>query len=947
MESPALGLLDSPTPQTLGLFDSWTPMTPGRGTEGDSMESYFRYWGKADLKYPGEPKWHPLAYHSLDVSACALKLLLNHGDWLRKLSASSGLSEEILIEWLPFLLAIHDPGKFGNGFQNLRPDLQMILQGKSTPVGNSARHDTMGYELLMQHLPFWICRDDLARRSGSLLRPWVAAVTGHHGRPPRNDSSWALIQRDNFPHTVIEDIKHFIDDLISLLLPNGCHLPESGNDFSGKYKCVSWLLAGVAVAADWLGSNTKWFPYCEPTLNLKDYWQNVALPNAEKAIVESGLVQAHAAPFSGITSLFKSIKEPTPLQEWAQSVKLAGTPQLFILEELTGSGKTEAALALAARLLTEGLGSGIYVALPTMATADAMFDRVRNNGAYRRMFADDKISLALAHSADRLKFALEEENRKDSGYGKGEVESASEHCTAWLSDNRKKALLADFGIGTIDQALLAVLSAKHQSLRLLGLSTKVLVVDEVHACDAYMGELLERLLSFHAALGGTAILLSATLPQNQRARLLNAFASGLGCSAMPPSKQEYPLATHWHADANDGWEKQLEARKEVSRSVTVNTIAEEEYVLKKLDNSTANGGCAVWVRNTVADAVAAWNTWNSMHPDRQAILFHARFALIDRLRIGKSVENAFGPDSTIETRTGRLVIANQVIEQSLDVDFDYMVTDLVPIDLVIQRAGRLQRHIREAKGNRLLEKGAKDQRGGAQLGVLMPEPIADATSNWYTKLLPKAGKVYPDHARLWLTAHWLVANRGFFELPRQARDMIESVYGGKGDVKIPEGLEKAENKAIGDRSADRSLAALNALSFESGYQATGLHWNDDENAPTRLGEATVRVRLARTTDNGLIPWAETRTGMEWALSELTVPRRLIAGESPRHAALIDGARASMRDEGRYCVIVPLEENDTGNWYGFAANMDGDEIMVKYSQVTGLSIEKGVEDGSDL
>lgn len=912
------------------------------------MKGFFGYWGKADEKYPGEPKWHPLVYHSLDVAACAQMLLSKHNDWLRKLSDFSGLSEKLLAEWIPFLLAVHDPGKFGNGFQNQRPDLQKLLQGKATSVGSKARHDTMGYELLMQFLPSWLRREDLGKHGGLLLRPWIAAVTGHHGRPPRNDSSWALIQRDNFPISVIEDAKQFVVDIAALLLPKGCPLPETGSEFSERYKSVSWLLAGVAVAADWLGSNTKWFPYCEPVLNLTNYWREVALPNAEKAVVESGLVQAHAASFCGITSLLGNIKVPTPLQEWAQSVKLSETPQLFILEELTGGGKTEAALTLAARLLAEGLGSGVYVALPTMATADAMFDRVRKNGAYKRMFADEQISLALAHSADRLKFALEEENRKDSGYGKSkeETESASQQCTAWLSDNRKKALLADFGIGTIDQALLAVLSAKHQSLRLLGLSTKVLIVDEVHACDAYMGELLERLLSFHAALGGTAILLSATLPQNQKARLLNAFASGFSCSAMMPSKQDYPLATHWHADSDDEWENKVEARKEVSRSVTVNAITEEEEVFRRLENSTENGGCAVWVRNTVVDAVAAWNTWNSMHPDRQAILFHARFALIDRLRIGKDVENAFGPDSTLETRKGRLVIANQVIEQSLDVDFDDMVTDLVPIDLVIQRAGRLQRHIRDVSGNRLLVKGAKDERGGAQLGVLMPAPIVDAASNWYTKLLPKAGKVYTDHARLWLTAHWLVANRGF-ELPRQARDMLESVYGGKGRVKVPEGLEKAENKAIGDRSADRSLAALNALSFESGYQATGLHWNDDDNAPTRLGEATVRVRLARITDNGLIPWAETKTGMEWALSELTIPRRLIAGESPHYAALIDGARASMRDEGRYCVIVPLEENDGGNWYGFATNLDGGEIMVKYSQVAGLSIEKGVDDESDL
>ncbi|MDH4344158.1 MAG: CRISPR-associated helicase/endonuclease Cas3, partial [Nitrospira sp.] len=127
---------------------------------------------------------------------------------------------------------------------------------------------------------------------------------------------------------------------------------------------------------------------------------------------------------------------------------------LFVLEELTGSGKTEAALTLAARLMAEGQGRGVYLALPTMATADAMFDRVRRDDVWRRFFASGAAQLALAHSADRLKLRLEEANRRDAGYGPGEEDSASRNCTAWLADSRKKAMLADFGVGTLDQALL-------------------------------------------------------------------------------------------------------------------------------------------------------------------------------------------------------------------------------------------------------------------------------------------------------------------------------------------------------------------------------------------------------------------------------------------------------------------------------------------------------------
>lgn len=910
-----------------------------------NWKSYFKYWGKADLKYPNQPKWHPLVYHSLDVSACGQQLLIERHDWVNKLTSLSYLPKQEAIDWITFLLVIHDLGKFGDGFQNQRQDLLELLQGRSVSVGSNARHDTMGFELLMQYLPIWLGRDDFNSRGGALMRAWISAVAGHHGRPPRNDVSGALILRDNFPSFIIEDIKQFVTDAASFLLPGGCPLPKN-TSLAENYKGTSWLLAGLAVAADWLGSNTKWFAYQEPNMNLADYWREVALPKAEITIVESGLVQAQPAVFNGFTNLFRYIEEPTPLQEWSQEVALSKTPQLFILEELTGGGKTEAAIILTSRLMAEERGSGVYIALPTMATADAMFDRIRKDGVYRRVFNDEQVSLALAHSADRLKFALEEANRKDSGYGGEEPVTASQHCTAWLADNRKKALLADFGIGTIDQALLSVLSAKHQPLRLLGLSTKVLVIDEVHACDAYMGELLEHLLSFHAKLGGSAILLSATLPQNQRERFMNAFASGLDCSVITPSKWEYPLATHWYQNVSTTeYEKPLKARKEVSRTVKIELIGDEEAVFVRFRNDAERGVCAVWIRNTVADALLAWRKWNTDYPDRKAILFHARFALIDRLRIGKTVEHTFGPDSIDKTRHAKLVIANQVIEQSLDVDFDDMVTDLVPIDLVLQRTGRLQRHVRDAKGNRLKKNESRDQRGSPVLGVFMPDPVLDASSNWYRKLLPKAAKVYPDHGKLWLTAHWLKKNGGF-KLPEQAREMIEAVYGMDAEMNIPDGLIKTVTKVMGDQSADRSLAALNALNFGSGYQATSFHWNDDDNAPTRLGEATVRVRLARKTNDGLLPWADTKTGMEWPLSEVTIPKRMISGESPRYSSLLESARSNMKDEGRYCIIVPLKAKEFGQWQGYATNIDGDEMVVQYSPVTGLSVEKGVDDESD-
>lgn len=914
-------------------------------------ETYFRYWGKADSTFDGEPKWHPLIYHCLDVAACGQVLLRHQPVWLEKMAVLSGLDPGTLSHWLAFLLAIHDIGKFGDGFQALRPDLQGELQGRSARVAYNVRHDTLGYAVVMEHLPQWLECPHLAQRGGNLLRLWASAVTGHHGRPPRSDGLKASVLHHFPPAPVLHDTERFVLEMRRLFLPKDWAFPARSDNAVDHYKQSSWLVAGLAVVSDWLGSNTRWFNYQHSERSLKDYWQTVALPTAEQAVHESGLLGPSPAEQASFAGLFPHLASAlTPLQTWADSVTITPGPQLFILEELTGGGKTEAGLTLAARLMSEGQGRGLYFALPTMATADAMFDRLRKRHAdydqetWQGFFSTGESSLVLAHSAAATKTKLDTLRQSDAGYDhQHEEASASQHSTAWLADSRKKALLADFGVGTVDQALLGVLPLRHQSLRLLGLSTKILVVDEVHACDCYMRELLARLLRFHAGLGGSAILLSATLPIDQRARLLAAFADGAGYPTAKPDQSAYPLATHLNAAGLD--ETPLQAREAVSRPVAIDPLADEAAVFQRLEATIQGGGCAVWVRNTVVDAMAAWQTWNANHPDAQATLFHARFALGDRLKIAETIKHRFGPDSSAATRGGRLIVATQVVEQSLDVDFDDMVTDLAPIDLVVQRAGRLRRHARDVTGNRAPLEG----RGGARLGVLMPEPTLDAAADWFKGFLSKAARVYPDHGKLWLTARWMVEHGGF-DLAAQARDLIESVYGDTGYDQTPATLQKITDDAEGACHADRGTARGNLLSFEQGYDPTGLDWPDDDehtDITTRLGEKTVRLRLAKIVEDELIAWATTDPGIAWPLSELTVARRLVAGESPREAARIERARQSMPDEGRYCLILPLEQSGA-EWRGWALNQQDEDIRVIYSPTAGLRIETGdAIDESDL
>jgi CRISPR-associated endonuclease/helicase Cas3 len=347
------------------------------------------------------------------------------------------------------------------------------------------------------------------------------------------------------------------------------------------------------------------------------------------------------------------------------------------------------------------------------------------------------------------------------------------------------------------------------------------------------------------------------------------------------------------------------------------------------------------VRNTVADALEAYTLWVKENGAENVLLYHARFALTDRLRIGAEVLKRFGKESTAADRSGRLVIATQVVEQSLDVDFDYMVTDLAPIDLVIQRAGRLKRHARDVQGN---PTQGEDMRGEAVLGVLMPMADEQAGTGWYKAFFPRAAYVYTHHGQLWLTAYWLQTH-GAFAMPDHAREMIEFVYADDASERIPEGLQRSAATAEGDAMADRSMAAFNSLSLDVGYEVTSLHWREDDNTPTRLGEPTTTVRLARISGGQLVPWAEDDTNHPWELSQVTARAAQINGECDRYGSIIAAAKEQMRDRGKYCVVAPLEERD-GVWRGSVLGPRG-EIAVTYSPITGLATGKGEIDESDL
>ena len=712
-----------------------------------------------------------------------------------------------------------------------------------------------------------------------------AAVAGHHGRPPRDigrATARAVLRGPG--GKVAAD---FVSTVVETLQPK----PLPALDLSAA-KRLSWLLAGLTTLADWIGSNQTWFQYTDPHgTGLAEYWL-IARRRAENAIRQAGAAGAQAAPYGGAGQLL-ALPSLRPMQIAADTVALPHGPALIVLEDSTGAGKTEAALVLAQRLIASGRASGLYAALPTMATANAMFDRLRR---FVRRFYDDPPSLALAHGRRAL----------HNGFRaavKGGVDAAPEPdaagCAAWIADDRRKAFLAEIGVGTIDQALQAVLPVRFGTLRLWGLADRVLVIDEAHAYDAYMNEEVKTLLRFQARLGGSAIVMTATLPAALREALIKAYVDGLGDSLSVSEPAGYPsLAV---AARSGVTEAVVAPAVHTVRRVQVERLGSRAAARDAVIKAVNAGAAVAWVRNAVDDAIQAVQELEDAGVPVD--LFHARFAMGDRLRIESDVVRRFGVDGEDRDRRGRVVVATQVVEQSLDLDFDFMVSDLAPVDLLIQRAGRLWRHM--------------DRRPASSrpwphpvLAVLSPDPTKVEDERWLHQVLDKGAYVY-DAAVLWRSAMEIFAV-GVIEAPAGLRPLIEAVYGVARDV--PAALDRAALEAVGASEADAALGRLNVLDVDGGYGGAEAY-HDDAEYPTRLGEAQRVLALARRTDSGIRPWAADMADDDehrWALSEVAVStRRLAPYDSvlPADDPAIDAAIAGWPDWRKRTVRIVMVAAD--------------------------------------
>ena len=821
-----------------------------------------RFWaktGQGDFRPGGQPKYHPVICHLADTAAVAMEIVRAYLSPIAKKHLAEGLGlsqEESLIRFCGFMAGSHDLGKVSPAFQFQVSEVGKILAGEALygcwfEISPSRRKNKTPHGLVTAAtLPEFLIElgvgESLSKRhTKRLARKLAAIVGGHHGFFPSSDDlqklDSALAGTDEesvwrkHSLTVFEQLRDYVE-LIPGDLPNQCD------------SAAAMLLAGLTTVSDWLASNPEeesGFPYANDT-PFKVYQQG--LQNKAKNALEKQVWTQHR---DGKPLNFKELfgfDNPRDLQKVAIAISdNLEPPCLVMVEASMGEGKTEAALYLADYFQHQTSAGGFYIGLPTQATSNAMFERVREFLGKR--YDQDVINLTLSHSAAALKEEYQQTVcRLDQVYDREEKVGASEWHTA-----RKRSLLSPYGVGTVDQGLMGVVRSRHQFVRLFGLAGRTVILDEIHAYDLYTGTLLERFLEWLALLGSPVIALSATLPKRTRQGLLQAYAEGGGYSAPELPEARYPRITAFSKGQVAA--ESFPASKHVCRELGIHWVTGEAWV-SELNQQLQEGGCCAVICSTVGRAQEVYDRLRTHFvPEEELGLFHGRFLFTDRERIEKDCLNKFGKKGTRPEKY--VLVATQVIEQSLDVDFDVMISDLAPVDLLLQRSGRLHRH------------AGRSRPVGLQVPSLW---IVEPTVPSSTKAdFRESGYIYDRHVllRSWLT----LRHRKSIQLPEETDSLIEAVY--ELDASIPEDLEPQHQEDWQTSLAD--YRAETEDSYRAKADQVKLPPAREENRPekftrqgeeddeatiaavTRLGEPSITTIFLKQTEQGLcLPTGEHR-----------------------------------------------------------------------------------------
>lgn len=663
------------------------------------------------------------------------------------------------------LAALHDVGKVSPGFQVKCENwlMRYSLRDRALQECWSMResdHARVGQFTVQELL------------GGSGLHRWAAVVGAHHGRIKG--------ERVQLCEPWEEERRRLAAELINAFGP----LPNKADA-----EAVLWYLAGLIAVADWIGSDETQFPQ-------HAHWE---LPErrrqAQAALAAVGWRPAQFRP----KLLFEELFPPYA----ANGLQIAASqtirePGVYVIEAPMGSGKTEAALVVAYQLLASGKAGGIYFALPTQVTSNRIHLRVQS---FVHRICAHASRVRLAHSASWL---VQAEPPPDLHPASPEAESR-EHVLAgrsWFA-SPKRALLAPLGVGTIDQALLGVVAAKHFFVRQFGLAGKVVILDEVHSYDLYTGTLIDALVKRLRDLHCTVIVLSATLTEARRRQLLQVGHD-------QPLSDRYPLLSAAGTPL-------IEVPCDPPPATTVAVrFVEPTSLLEAALARARQGQCVLWIRNTVDEAQETYRQLMAANQEGgpPIALLHARFPFFRREGLEAQWMEALGKDSALRP-AGCVLVATQVAEQSVDIDADLLITDLAPTDMLLQRLGRLWRHHRP-------ERPCAQPEVWIQSLPLDDEALRQATEKELRAALGKSAKVYAPYVLLRSLQQW--RGRDAITLPTDIRAILEATYAEpttdepQAWRELREQLEEQKRKLAGFALSATNVWFNPALKDEEGIQ---------------------------------------------------------------------------------------------------------------------------------
>ncbi len=655
-------------------------------------------WAKKSAQ-SGDLKWLPLMIHLQDTMNVA-EFLWNH--WL-----SSGQREgiiaqiqngnEVLAERLVmFLAGVHDIGKATPAFQTQKgflnsEDLDAELINKLELAGFSDIND---YDVRFGHFTHHALAGEVIIRKFGVNEGIASIIGAHHGKPVDDEiiceaqdayaANYYQTENSTRVSQLWKDTQTYIFEwaLNQSELYRKDSLPELS-------KPAQVLLSGLLIMADWIASNETFFPLISIEKNsvediqlrfqigIKQWYHDQPFDLQNPVSSE----ELYPARFGFPPRDFQNV-----IFDTIQAIK---KPGIVIIEAPTGCGKTEAALATAEQLAAKTGRSGLFFGLPTQATSNGMFPRiVRWTTSIVKMYGG-VASIQLRHGKAALNPLM---NKLSSHINEDENDDDTVIVNQWFA-GRKTAALDDFVVGTVDQFLMVALKQKHLALRHLGFDKKVVIIDEVHAYDAYMQQYLTEAVKWMGAYGVPVILLSATLPAEKRRELAVAYLRGIGLKKSEIlqikadlNTAQYPLITY-----SDGNEILQNSKFPVQRDKTV--------CIQKLDDSELynvlpklirDGGVVGVIVNTVRKSQEIAKRCTELFGTEHVVLLHSSFIATDRVEKENLLMSMIGKNANRPEKL--IVVGTQVIEQSLDIDFDVLITDLCPMDLLIQRIGRLHRH---------------------------------------------------------------------------------------------------------------------------------------------------------------------------------------------------------------------------------------------------------------